>query len=113
MSTLRALRILRVLRSLRFFKGIKTILAVVYMALPRAHTLCSPTLIEFLRLRCSAVAYNVVVFLGFLFVVCGIIGVQMVRCGSSSDRRCCNLTCTRLYPLVPRSNHSPVRARRI
>jgi hypothetical protein len=58
-STLRALRILRVLRSLRFFKGIKTILAVVYSALP--------------------LAYNVVVFLCFLFVVCGIIGVQMFR----------------------------------
>ena len=59
MSTLRALRILRVLRSLRFLNGIKTIMAIVAQALPAA--------------------FNVVVFLGFLFVVMGIIGVQMFR----------------------------------
>ena len=58
-STLRALRILRVLRSLRFLQGIKTIMAIVAQALPSAA--------------------NVVVFLGFLFVVMGIIGVQMFR----------------------------------
>ena len=58
-STLRALRILRVLRSLRFFAGIKTILSVIATALPYAA--------------------NVLAFLGFLFVVCGIIGVQMFR----------------------------------
>jgi hypothetical protein len=58
-STLRALRILRVLRSLRFLQGIKTIMAIVAQAIPAA--------------------FNVVVFLGFLFVVMGIIGVQMFR----------------------------------
>ena len=59
MSTLRALRILRVLRSLRFLQGIKTIMSIVAQALPNS--------------------VNVVLFLAFLFVVMGIIGVQMFR----------------------------------
>ena len=58
-STLRALRILRVLRSLRFLQGIKTIMSIVAQALPNS--------------------VNVVLFLAFLFVVMGIIGVQMFR----------------------------------
>ena len=59
LSTLRALRVLRVLRSLRMFSGIKTILSVVAQAIPYS--------------------VNVLAFLGFLFVVCGIIGIQMFR----------------------------------
>ena len=59
LSTLRALRVLRVLRSLRMFSGIKTILAVVAQAMPYS--------------------VNVLAFLGFLFIVCGIIGIQMFR----------------------------------
>jgi hypothetical protein len=58
-STLRALRVLRVLRSLKFFSGIKTILSVIGQALP--------------------ISLNVIAFLGFLYVVCGIIGIQMFR----------------------------------
>jgi hypothetical protein len=58
-STLRALRILRVLRSLRFFAGIKTILSVIAQAIPYAA--------------------NVLAFISFLFIVTGIIGVQMFR----------------------------------
>ena len=59
LSTLRALRVLRVLRSLRMFGGIKTILTVVAQAIPYS--------------------VNVLAFLGFLFIVCGIIGIQMFR----------------------------------
>eukprot|EP01052_Picozoa_sp_SAG31_P009470 SAG31_NODE_498_length_14861_cov_3.405026_1_plen_440_part_00 len=65
-STLRALRILRVLRSLRFFSGIKTILSTIYDAL--------------------WLATNVVVFICFLFVVCGIIGVQLFN--GATRKRC-------------------------
>lgn len=58
-STLRALRVLRVLRSLKFFSGIKTILSVIAQALPYS--------------------LNVIAFMGFLYIVCGIIGIQMFR----------------------------------
>ena len=58
-STLRALRVLRVLRSLKFFSGIKTILNVIAQAMPYS--------------------FNVIAFMGFLYIVCGIIGLQMFR----------------------------------
>ena len=58
-STLRALRVLRVLRSLKFFSGIKTILNVIAQAMPYS--------------------LNVVAFMAFLYIVCGIIGLQMFR----------------------------------
>ena len=68
-STLRALRILRVLRSLKFSQGIKTIMTTIADAMP--------------------LAANVVVFIAFLFVVSGIIGVQMFR--GSTSRRCASI----------------------
>ena len=65
-STLRAMRILRVLRSLRFLAGIRTILSTIGQAVPYSA--------------------NVMAFLGFMFVVCGIIGVQMFR--GTTAKRC-------------------------
>ena len=59
MSTLRALRILRVLKALKKIEGIRQILATISHALP--HSL------------------NVLGFMAFLFLVSGIIGVQMFR----------------------------------
>ena len=59
MNSLRALRILRVLKAFKSIEGIRVILATIAAAIP--HTI------------------NVVAFLCFLFVVCGIVGVQMFR----------------------------------
>lgn len=59
MSSLRALRIMRVLKAFKSIEGIRVILATLAAAIP--HT------------------GNVVGFLGFMFVVSGIIGVQMFR----------------------------------
>jgi hypothetical protein len=59
LSTLRALRILRILKSLRFFSGIKTILGVIGSAMVQAA--------------------NVLAFMAFLYVVSGILGLQMFR----------------------------------
>ncbi|MDA8639371.1 ion transporter [bacterium] len=59
MSSLRALRIMRVLKAFKSIEGIRIILATISAAMP--HTV------------------NVVFFLIFLFVVSGIIGVQMFR----------------------------------
>jgi hypothetical protein len=59
MSSLRALRIMRVLKAFKSIEGIRVILATLAAAVP--HT------------------GNVVAFLAFMFVVSGIIGVQMFR----------------------------------
>lgn len=59
MSSLRALRIMRVLKAFKSIEGIRVILATIAAAIP--HTT------------------NVVGFLAFMFVVSGIIGVQMFR----------------------------------
>lgn len=59
MSSLRALRIMRVLKAFKSIEGIRVILATLAAAMP--HTA------------------NVVAFLAFMFVVSGIIGVQMFR----------------------------------
>jgi hypothetical protein len=59
MKTLRALRIMRVLKAFKNIKGIRQILGTIGAALPYS--------------------LNVMAFLGFLFVVMGIIGIQMFR----------------------------------
>ena len=59
MKTLRALRVLRVLKAFKSIQGIRQILGTIGAALPYS--------------------LNVMAFLGFLFVVMGIIGVQMFR----------------------------------
>ena len=66
MSSLRALRIMRVLKAFKSIEGIRIILATIAAALP--HTI------------------NVVFFMMFMFVVSGIIGVQMFR--GLTRRRC-------------------------
>ena len=59
MKTLRALRVLRVLKAFKNIKGIRQILGTIGQAIPYS--------------------LNVMAFLGFLFLVMGIIGVQMFR----------------------------------
>ena len=58
-SSLRALRVMRVLRSMRFFSGIRTILSVLGQSV--------------------GAMGNIVGFLVFVYVILGIIGVQMFR----------------------------------
>eukprot|EP01048_Picozoa_sp_COSAG05_P012676 COSAG05_NODE_1288_length_5275_cov_2.247488_2_plen_1217_part_00 len=58
-SSLRALRVMRVLRSMRFFSGIKTILSVLGQSVGSMG--------------------NIVGFLLFVYVILGIVGVQMFR----------------------------------
>eukprot|EP01052_Picozoa_sp_SAG31_P010413 SAG31_NODE_570_length_14016_cov_10.573543_4_plen_2093_part_00 len=65
MASLRALRILRVLKAFKSIDGIRIILATISAAIP--HTI------------------DVVFFMGFLFIVSGIIGVQMFR-GRTTNR---------------------------
>lgn len=59
MATLRALRILRVLKAFRKIRGIRQILGTIWAALP--------------------FSTNVLGFMAFLFLISGIIGVQMFR----------------------------------
>jgi hypothetical protein len=66
LSTLRALRILRVLKAFKKIEGIRQILATIAQAIPYS--------------------INVIAFLAFLFVICGIIGVQMFR--GAGKKRC-------------------------
>jgi hypothetical protein len=66
MSTLRALRILRVLKALKRGQGVRQILSTIAQAMPYS--------------------LNVLGFLGFMFLVCGIIAVQMFR--GSGRHRC-------------------------
>ena len=86
MSSLRALRIMRVLKAFKSIEGIRVILATIAAAIP--HTV------------------NVVFFIGFLFVVSGIIGVQMFR--GLTRNRCeyssfdlMSQVCLDRFPFVP------------